>query len=63
MIDSVFISDLHLHPEDNEIQSRFDHFVNWARLSVKRIYILGDFFMPGQVMIQLTHGVLLLQNK
>ncbi|HAU4062188.1 TPA: UDP-2,3-diacylglucosamine diphosphatase [Legionella pneumophila] len=44
MIDSVFISDLHLHPEDNEIQTRFDHFVNWARLSVKRIYILGDFF-------------------
>ncbi|HAU1151630.1 TPA: UDP-2,3-diacylglucosamine diphosphatase [Legionella pneumophila] len=44
MIDSVFISDLHLHPEDNEIQARFHRFINWARNSVKKIYILGDFF-------------------
>ncbi|HBD9375319.1 TPA: UDP-2,3-diacylglucosamine diphosphatase [Legionella pneumophila] len=44
MIDSVFISDLHLHPEDNEIQARFHRFINWARNSVRKIYILGDFF-------------------
>lgn len=44
MIDSVFISDLHLHPEDSEIQARFHRFINWARNSVRKIYILGDFF-------------------
>ncbi|HAU1320244.1 TPA: UDP-2,3-diacylglucosamine diphosphatase [Legionella pneumophila] len=44
MIDSVFISDLHLHPEDDEIQARFHRFINWARNSVRKIYILGDFF-------------------
>ncbi|WP_298624988.1 UDP-2,3-diacylglucosamine diphosphatase [uncultured Legionella sp.] len=44
MIDAVFISDLHLHPDDKEIQERFNEFVNWARNSVKTIYILGDFF-------------------
>ena len=44
MIDAVFISDLHLHPDDSLIQARFDRFVDWAKLSVKQIYILGDFF-------------------
>ncbi|AWN74229.1 UDP-2,3-diacylglucosamine diphosphatase [Legionella anisa] len=44
MIDVVFISDLHLHPEDQAIQERFNHFLEWARVSVKNIYILGDFF-------------------
>ncbi|AMP89798.1 UDP-2,3-diacylglucosamine diphosphatase [Legionella pneumophila] len=44
MIESVFISDLHLHPEDDEIQARFHRFINWARNSVRKIYILGDFF-------------------
>jgi len=27
MIDVVFISDLHLHPEDKGIKSRFDEFI------------------------------------
>ena len=44
MIDVVFISDLHLHPDDKNILARFDAFVAWARTSVKTIYILGDFF-------------------
>ena len=45
MIDVVFISDLHLHPNDKEIKSRFDSFIDWATAnSVKSIYILGDFF-------------------
>jgi UDP-2,3-diacylglucosamine hydrolase len=50
MIEAVFISDLHLHPEMHEIQARFDAFINWAKsVSVKKIYILGDFFhaWPG----------------
>ncbi|BCA95518.1 UDP-2,3-diacylglucosamine hydrolase [Legionella antarctica] len=44
MIDVVFISDLHLHPEDKNIKYRFDQFIVWAKNSVKNIYILGDFF-------------------
>ncbi|KTD54442.1 UDP-2,3-diacylglucosamine hydrolase [Legionella sainthelensi] len=44
MIDVVFISDLHLHPEDHKIQERFNQFIEWAKVSVKNIYILGDFF-------------------
>ncbi|KTD55809.1 UDP-2,3-diacylglucosamine hydrolase [Legionella santicrucis] len=44
MIDVVFISDLHLHPEDQKIQERFNQFIEWAKVSVKSIYILGDFF-------------------
>ncbi len=44
MIDAVFISDLHLHPEESAIQKRFDFFLEWATSSVKNIYILGDFF-------------------
>lgn len=44
MIDVVFISDLHLHPEDHAIQARFNQFLEWAKVSVKNIYILGDFF-------------------
>jgi UDP-2,3-diacylglucosamine hydrolase len=49
MIDVVFISDLHLHPDEPAIQARFNDFVNWAKTSVKKIYILGDFFhaWPG----------------
>lgn len=44
MIDAVFISDLHLHPEDEGILNRFNEFLLWAQDSVKNIYILGDFF-------------------
>lgn len=44
MIQAVFISDLHLHPNDLGIKGRFDAFVDWAKNSVKSIYILGDFF-------------------
>lgn len=44
MIDAVFISDLHLHPQEYAIQERFNAFLEWAKHSVKNIYILGDFF-------------------
>lgn len=44
MIEVVFISDLHLHPDDSQILDRFNHFITWARTKVKTIYILGDFF-------------------
>ncbi|KTC79477.1 UDP-2,3-diacylglucosamine diphosphatase [Legionella cherrii] len=44
MIEVAFISDLHLHPEDQDIQARFNHFLEWAKISVKNVYILGDFF-------------------
>lgn len=45
MIESVFISDLHLHPDDSTIQERFNDFIKWVRnSSVSKIYILGDFF-------------------
>ncbi|MCW8385550.1 UDP-2,3-diacylglucosamine diphosphatase [Fluoribacter dumoffii] len=44
MIEAVFISDLHLHPEEQAIQERFNEFLKWAEGSVKTIYILGDFF-------------------
>ncbi|MFI4919905.1 MAG: UDP-2,3-diacylglucosamine diphosphatase [Legionellales bacterium] len=44
MIDVVFISDLHLCPEEQEIQKRFNQFIQWAQTSVKQVYILGDFF-------------------
>lgn len=45
MIDTVFISDLHLHPKEYSIQKRFNTFLKWACAHhVKNIYILGDFF-------------------
>lgn len=44
MINVVFISDLHLHPDEPLIQARFDAFIEWAKKSVKQVYILGDFF-------------------
>jgi UDP-2,3-diacylglucosamine hydrolase len=45
MIDVVFISDLHLSPEDLAIDARFNAFIKWMQdMSVKQLYILGDFF-------------------
>lgn len=44
MIDVVFISDLHLHPNEPAIVARFDKFITWAHSQVKTLYILGDFF-------------------
>lgn len=44
MISVVFISDLHLHPNEPEIQDRFNAFIEWAKISVKKVVILGDFF-------------------
>ncbi len=49
MIDAVFISDLHLHPEEQKITERFYRFIKWAANHTKTVYILGDFFhvWPG----------------
>lgn len=50
MIEAVFISDLHLAPDEPDIVRRFDVFLQWAQQQeVKTIYILGDFFhaWPG----------------
>lgn len=49
MIEAVFISDLHLHPNEPLIYHRFQTFIDWAIKHVKSVYILGDFFhvWPG----------------
>ena len=44
MIQAVFISDLHLHPEDSDLLARFDAWLQWAVENVQTVYILGDFF-------------------
>ncbi|STX29136.1 UDP-2,3-diacylglucosamine hydrolase [Legionella beliardensis] len=44
MLDAVFISDLHLHPQAEEITKRFEGFTKWAATNTRSIYILGDFF-------------------
>lgn len=44
MIDVVFISDIHLNPDQPFIESRFTAFIEWAKKSVKEVYILGDLF-------------------
>lgn len=49
MIDAVFISDLHLHPQETAIKARFDQFIAWAKHHTRAVYILGDFLhaWPG----------------
>ncbi len=44
MIDAVFISDLHLHPDMPEIAKRFEAFLAWVKPRARALYILGDFF-------------------
>ncbi|MGQ3891038.1 UDP-2,3-diacylglucosamine diphosphatase [Legionella sp. CNM-4043-24] len=48
-LDAVFISDLHLHPNNPEISERFNAFIDWAAAHTRVVYILGDFFhvWPG----------------
>ena len=43
MIDAVFISDLHLHPNEVAITHRFNQFIDWAAENTRTLYILGDF--------------------
>lgn len=47
--DAMFISDLHLHPNEPKITKNFLDFCIWARGKTKVIYILGDFLhaWPG----------------
>lgn len=49
MNEAVFISDLHLHPEETIITERFNQFIHWAATNTRSVYILGDFFhvWPG----------------
>lgn len=45
MIDAVFISDLHLQPDNSVLSERFNRFIEWAQEhQCQNIYILGDFF-------------------
>lgn len=44
MFEAVFISDLHLHPDDAMITNRFYQFIDWAASNTTSVYILGDFF-------------------
>ncbi|MDF1677581.1 MAG: UDP-2,3-diacylglucosamine diphosphatase [Legionellaceae bacterium] len=43
MMDAVFISDLHLHPDMPDISARFKQFLEWVPMQTKTLYILGDF--------------------
>lgn len=47
--EAVFISDLHLHPEQVNISERFYQCIEWVGKHSKTLYILGDFFhvWPG----------------
>ncbi|KTC65116.1 UDP-2,3-diacylglucosamine hydrolase (plasmid) [Legionella adelaidensis] len=49
MIEAVFISDLHLSPDDVLITQRFNTFIQWAKENTRSLYILGDFLhvWPG----------------
>ncbi|MGV3740447.1 MAG: UDP-2,3-diacylglucosamine diphosphatase, partial [Gammaproteobacteria bacterium] len=49
MNEAVFISDLHLHPEQPAIREKFRNFVSWAVDNTEKLYILGDFLhvWPG----------------
>ena len=49
MIEAVFISDLHLHPDETAITERFNRFITWAAINARHVFILGDFFhvWPG----------------
>lgn len=44
MNEAVFISDLHLHPDRQDLHTRFEHFLSWAKAHTTSLYILGDFF-------------------
>lgn len=48
-LEAVFISDLHLHPDNSRINDRFNQFIDWAVINTRSLYILGDFFhvWPG----------------
>lgn len=47
--DAIFISDLHLHPNEPKILENFTHFIHVAKECTKAVYILGDFIhaWPG----------------
>ncbi len=49
MNEAVFISDLHLHPNQPEITKKFRQFTQWAGKNTRAVYILGDFLhvWPG----------------
>ena len=49
LIQAVFISDIHLNPQEIEITERFYAFIEWAAKNTEQVYILGDFLhvWPG----------------
>lgn len=44
MLEAVFISDLHLHPQQPLITLRFNRLIEWVAANAPKLYILGDFF-------------------
>lgn len=42
--DVVFISDLHLNPEEPQLINRFNAFIEWALNNTRSVYVLGDLF-------------------
>lgn len=60
MIEAVFISDLHLHPDEAFITERFNQFVQWAAINTRSVYILGDFFhvWPGDDALDSWSGLI-----
>ena len=44
MLDAVFISDLHCHPNEPAITDRFNQFIEWALTHTRTVYVLGDLF-------------------
>lgn len=47
--DVMFIADLHLHPQQPKITTKFLNFCEFAKSNTKELYILGDFIhaWPG----------------
>ena len=58
MNEAVFISDLHLHPQEPAILEKFRAFVAWAAINTRSVYILGDFLhvWPGDDAIDAWTG-------
>jgi UDP-2,3-diacylglucosamine hydrolase len=66
MIQTAFISDLHLHPQCLEIHQRFERFIEWAKVNTKSVYILGDFihvWAGDDLMDDYAHRIIALLNQ
>lgn len=56
-IEAVFISDLHLSPDEPMITQRFEQFLTWVKGKTAQLYILGDFLQawPGDDALDAWH--------